>query len=243
MKRERQVRCICVAALMCFAAWTQCAAADPRPVELELVLAVDVSSSVDPKEFALQMSGYAQAFRHRDVVRALAAAGDLGVAVTLVQWSDTNAHRTAVPWALLTDRNSAARFAAAIEAAPRLLVGFTSIGSAIRYSLAQIEQNNYEGQRKVIDISGDGSSTESNPAPERDRAVARGVTINGAVILDEDYWGVAAVDLPTYYDRNVIGGNGAFVVLAQNFHDFATVIRKKLLREITGPGVAALERE
>lgn len=241
MRLLRLMGCVCAAVLMCNASGLRDAAADSQPVELELVLAVDVSSSVDPAEFALQMSGYAQAFRHRDVVRAIEAAGGAGIAVTMVQWSGANAHRTAVPWMRLTDRASAERFAAEIKAAPRLLVGFTSIGGAIRYSLAQIEQNAYEGARKVIDISGDGSSTESNPAPERDRAVARGVTINGAVILDEDYWGVAAVDLPDYYDRNVIGGNGAFVVLAQSFHDFATVIRKKLLREITGPGMAALE--
>lgn len=218
-------------------------AAGPQRVELELVLALDVSSSVDPMEFALQMNGYAQAFRHRDVIAAIAAAGDRGIAVTLVQWSEQGAHRTSVPWVRLSDWRSAERFAAKIDAAPRLLEGFTSIGGAIRYSLAQIEQNAYQGRRKVIDISGDGSSTDRNPAPERDRAVARGVTINGAVILDEDYWGVAAVDLPAYYDRNVVGGKGAFLVTAANFRDFATVIRKKLLREITGLGVAALEIE
>jgi len=216
-------------------------AGELQAVELELVLAVDVSSSVDPVEYALQMRGYSQAFRHRDVIAAISAVGDRGIAVTLVQWSDRGSRATSVDWVLLRNRHGAEQFATTIDVAPRLLKGFTSIGGAINFSVAEIEQNRFEGRRKVIDISGDGSSTDRSPAAERDRAVARGVTINGAVILDEDYSGVASVDLPAYYDRHVVGGTGAFLVTADNFRDFATVIRRKLLREITGPGVAVLE--
>lgn len=220
--------------------WSQAFADELQPVDLELVLAVDVSSSVDPAEYTLQMSGYSEAFRHPDIVRAIAAVGDRGVAVTLVQWSDRGSHVTSVAWSLLRDGHGAERFAAIIDGAPRLLRGFTSIGGAITYSLAEIERNRFDGRRKVIDISGDGSSTDRDPSTERDMAVARGVTINGAVILDADYSGVAAVDLPAYYDRHVVGGKDAFLVTAASFRDFATVIRKKLLREITGPGVANL---
>jgi len=218
----------------------QAKAADLQPVELELVLAVDVSSSVDATEFRLQMHGLSQAFRHQDVVNAIAGSGQHGIAVTLVQWSGTNFHRTSVGWALLRGPDGAARFADAIDAAPRLMRGFTDIGGGILYSLAQIETNRFDGRRKVIDVSGDGSSTQSNPGLERDRAVARGVTVNAVAILNEDP-DLAEIGLAAYYRAFVTGGDGAFLMTAENFKDFAQVIKKKLLREITGPGVAATQ--
>jgi hypothetical protein len=122
--------------------------------------------------------------------------------------------------------------ARSIEAAPRLLTGFTGLGGAIRFSLKKIEENEYEGRRMVIDISGDGSSSDLKPYLERDRAVARGATINGLAILNEE------PDLASYYADYVIGGDRAFLMSAGDFEDFADAILHKLVREIACPEVA-----
>lgn len=208
-------------------------------VRLELVLAIDTSTSVNASEFELQRKGLADAFRHRAVVQAIEALGQPGMAATVIQWSSNGKHLTAVDWTLIRDAPSAARFADAIEAAPRLLTGFTGIGSAIRYALRQIEENGFEGARKVIDVSGDGAASSGNPKVERDIAVSRGVTINGLAILtsDPDFMELGLRD---YYADNVIGGSGAFLMTADDFADFPAAILRKLVREITGPGLARL---
>ncbi|MGI9414307.1 MAG: DUF1194 domain-containing protein, partial [Hyphomicrobiales bacterium] len=220
--------------------WQGGAARAAQPVELELVLAIDVSSSVDAREFRLQMHGLAQAFRHPGVAGAIESAGDLGIAVTLVQWSGNRMHLTSVDWTVLRDAGAARAFAAAVDRAPRLLKGFTGLGAAIRYSLKMIEENAFEGRRKVIDISGDGTSSGLRPDGERDRAVRRGATINGVAILNQDP-DLAELGLRDYYAQHVIGGDNACLMTARDFSDFAVVIRRKLIREITGPGLARLE--
>ncbi|MFQ5968560.1 MAG: DUF1194 domain-containing protein [Acidimicrobiia bacterium] len=197
----------------------------PRPAAMELVLAIDVSTSVDAEEFALQMRGIAAAFRHPDVVAAIARLGERGLAVTLVQWSGARIQRTAVGWTLIRDAAGAGRFAVAVEAAPRQLHGLTSLGGAIRYSLAALEANGFDGRREIIDVSGDGHSGLS-PARERDRALARGVVINGLAILSEQ------PDLAAYFAGHVIGGEGAFVLTADSYADFADAIRDKLIQEM-----------
>jgi hypothetical protein len=203
-----------------------------QPVQLELVLAVDTSSSVSVEEFELQMRGLAEAFRDPDVVAAIRATGDAGIAVALVQWSGNRMQRRSVGWTFLHDRASAAGFAEAIEASGRLFIGSTGLGGAIRYSLKQLEENRFEGRRKVIDVSGDGSGGLS-PRRERDRAIDRGATINGLAILNED------PGLDRYYAEHVIGGMGAFLLTVESFEDFARAIRDKLLKEISGTGIAA----
>lgn len=240
MRLVRSVRLIArCAAIVSFLALAAAARAQ-QPVELELVLAIDVSSSVDADEFRLQIRGLAEAFRHPGVIGAIEAVGDLGIAVTLVQWSGNGRHLTSVNWTVVRDAASAAGFAGAIDRAPRLLKGFTGLGSAIRYSLRQIEQNGFEGRRKVIDISGDGTESGSRPDAERDRAVRRGVTINAVAIqsLDPD---LMVLGLRDYFVRHVIGGPNAFLMTARDFTDFGPVIRRKLIREITGPGLARVE--
>ncbi|NNF77811.1 MAG: DUF1194 domain-containing protein [Rhizobiales bacterium] len=208
-------------------------------MKLELVLAIDTSTSVDTSEFELQKHGLALAFRHPSIVRAIETIGELGMVATVVQWSSNGKHLTAVDWAAIRDADSAKQFADAIDAMPRLLTGFTGIASAIRFSLEKIEENNYMGERKVIDISGDGASSSGEPGLERDRAIARGVTVNGLAILtsDPDFM---ELGLTEYYADNVVGGRGAFLMTADGFEDFVTVIRKKLIREITSPGVAMM---
>ena len=211
-------------------------------MKLELVLAIDTSTSVDNSEFELQRHGLALAFRHPSIVRAIETTGDLGMVAAVVQWSSSGKHLTSVDWAVIRDGESARRFADAIDAMPRLLTGFTGIASAIRFSLEQIEKNNFIGERKVIDVSGDGASSSGEPGVERDRAIARGVTINGLAILtsDPDFM---ELGLTEYYADNVVGGRGAFLMTADGFEDFVTVIRKKLIREITSPGVAMMNSQ
>lgn len=203
-------------------------APDPVAVELELVLAVDTSASVDNAEFRLQMGGIANAFRHEDVIAAIRLYGETGIAVTLVQWSAGDQQAQSVRWHHVRDTAGGEAFAAAVERAPRrFAVNTTAIGSALRYSTRLFSTSPYRGRRRSIDLSGDGRSNAGLIADaERDRAVAAGITVNGLAILNGD------VKLERYYRINVIGGPASFVMTAENFTDFARAIRDKLLREI-----------
>ena len=216
-----------------------CLAWPPAPawateVALELVLAVDCSASVEQHEFALQMRGLADAFRAPEVVRVIEAAAPNGIAVTLVQWSGASMQVQAVPWRRVHDAHSAAAFADLIEAAPRQLRGgATAIGEVLKYARRLFDGNGFNGARRVIDLSGDGSSNQGEfPTLARPRSVAAGVVINGLAILNDE----AALD--QYYRRQVIGGEGSFVLSARDFPDFADAIRAKLIREIGHPPTA-----
>ena len=216
--------------------------AQQRPVALELVLAVDTSTSVDADEFELQRRGLAEAFAHPDLIAVIEGMGDIGIAVTLVEWAGTDDQGTIVDWTLVNSRVSALQFSRNISNAPRVFYGMTDIGSVIRYSVAQIENNAFVGNRKVIDVSGDGSSSVDTSETERDRAIARGITINGLVIFNKEYdlGELAEVDLIQHYSNRVIGGNGAFLMTAKNFETFRIAIKNKLLREILGTATASL---
>ena len=205
------------------------------PVDLELVLAVDVSSSVDDDEYFLQMYGLAQAFRHPDVAAAIRNSGAGGIAVCLVQWADSSKHAVAVDWTAVHDDASAAAFANRVLAAPRMIVGGqTSISGAIRFAMRELETNAFEGARRTIDISGDGRANAGSP-PERARraATAAGVTVNGLVIRNEEPF------VDTYFRNSVIAGEGAFLVVADDYDDFAAAMIEKLIREIGIPLAAA----
>lgn len=234
----REPRSLCRALALAFvgllALGGEPATAQGQPVDLELVLAVDASSSVSDEEFDLQMKGLADAFRHEAVMAAIQATGDLGIAVTLIQWSDNLSQSTAVDWVRINNAQSAEAFGAAVERTPRFLVGgSTAIGGALKYSLRQMERNPYEGRRKVIDLSGDGRTNQGPPPDEvRDRAVLEGVTINALAILNEDLY------VDRYYSRSVVGGTGAFVLTADDYEDFADSILLKLIREIAGAPIA-----
>ena len=196
------------------------------PVELELVLAVDVSSSVDDDEFELQMQGIAAAFRHPSVLAAIHQAGDRGIAVALIQWAEFVHQRKTVDWTLVHDAADAAALADDIAATGRAIPGGgTAIYGAINFALHEFDTNGYVGQRRVIDVSGDGRSDLLVPTTAaRDRAVARGVGINGLVILNDE------PNLDRYYRANVIGGADAFVMAVDDFEDFAAAIVTKLIR-------------
>ncbi|MGY8959788.1 MAG: DUF1194 domain-containing protein [Alphaproteobacteria bacterium] len=200
-------------------------------VSLELILAVDCSSSVEPEEFTLQMQGIANAFRDPVVQQAIRGAAPNGIAVTLVQWSGAGMHSQATDWMLVSNKNDAENAAQAIESAPRFMRwGATAIGEAITFSRVLFVANDFEGLRKVIDVSGDGISNQGAfPIFAREEAVKAGITINGLAILNDE----PALD--HYYRQQVMAGPRSFVERAASFEDFGAAMRRKLIREIGSP--------
>jgi len=214
------------------------AKAELLPVDLELVLAVDVSGSIDAEEMQLQRDGYVAALVNLDVVRAVTR-GVLGrIAVAYMEWSGYEDRRLVVDWSLVKDQASAAAIAARLAAAPVRGGVATSISGAIDFALPMFGRNGYEGTRKVIDISGDGPNNAGPLVTEsRDRAIAAGVVINGLPILNDRPNRLSFPnldDLDLYYEGCVIAGGGAFVIVARNFQAFGEAIRRKLILEIAG---------
>jgi len=215
------------------AALGQSAPAGARAVELELVLGVDTSMSVGADEFALQMAGYAAAFRHPEVLQAIRGSNG-GIAVTLVQWADSYQQAVSIDWTWVGDLASAAVLADRIARVGRRFVGpGTALAAALAYCLDRFEGNGFEGVRRTVDISGDG---RDNRGPRvtlvRALAMTSGITVNGLAILNDEPF------LDRYYERQVIVGPDAFVVAAADYQDFAAAIVKKLVREIAGPQIA-----
>lgn len=204
----------------------------PSPVELELVLAVDASGSVSNEEFALQILGFADAFRDPEVILAIETVAARGIAVIEMQWANPSSQLVAVDWTLIRTQADALSFADRIERAGRIMYGETAIRQAMTFSRQLIESNGYLGLRRIIDISGDGPTNYGTPPDStRDELVERGFIINGLAIANE------FPDLEVYYRDHVIGGPGSFVVAATDYEDFARAIRFKLLREILGDAV------
>lgn len=211
-------------------------AAERLAVDLELVLAVDVSGSIDAEEMKLQRDGYVAALTHPDVIQAITR-GLIGrIAIAYVEWAGHETRRLVVDWAEIADRTSADAFAARLAAAPIRSGVSTSISGAIDYILPMFGANGYEGTRRVIDISGDGPSNQGAPVTDaRDRAEAAGVIINGLPILNDRPNALNFPNLPDldlYYEGCVISGDGAFVVVANNFEAFGEAVRRKLILEI-----------
>jgi hypothetical protein len=226
-------------------------AQSPVEVDLELVLAVDVSRSVDDQEFDLQRRGYAQAFTHPTVIKAIQSNGLRKIAAAFVEWSGAEFQRTVVPWTEISDGESGALFAERVLQAPRSFWGWTSISGAIDHSVRLFGQE-YAGRRKVIDVSGDGINNSGRPAyAARDDAVARGIVINGLVIMNDNPnpgpRGFAQPPLDEFYREQVIGGPGAFVIAIDDFESFAYAIVNKLIKEIAGfavdPGIRVAEAQ
>lgn len=213
-------------------------AAEARDVDLELVLAVDVSASIDEDEARLQRDGFIAAITSPEILRAIKS-GPLGrIAVTYVEWAGYDAQNVAVAWTEITDEGDARRFASRIESGSGFRGHWTSISSVIDRSLALFGTGGFKGVRRVIDISGDGENNNGDVVLEaRTRAVDAGVTINGLPIINGRVGpnGMApAVDLELYYRDCVIGGTGAFLVVARGFPDFARAVRRKLFLELSG---------
>jgi hypothetical protein len=214
-------------AVLLLGATTGAGRAEPA-VDIALVLAVDVSLSIDAEEFALQRAGYAAAFRNKRVVEAITAGTIGAVAVTYMQWSGAREQQQIIGWRLINDRASAASFAASLAAADRVVAaGSTSLSGAIDIAGRLLRESGYKAERRIIDISGDGSNNSGRlPNFARDEAVADGITINGLAILKNE------PQLDSYYQANVVGGRGAFVLTASDFDDFAEAIFVKLIREV-----------
>jgi Mg-chelatase subunit ChlD len=210
-------------ALLC-AVWCAKPAAAQTEVDLALVLAVDASGSVNEERFELQRQGYADAFRNPRVLQAIGAGTRRRIAVAMMQWTGPDLHVVAVDWTLVRDQASAAALADQIQSAPRALFGGgTSLSGAIDFGAELLAESPFRGERRTIDVSGDGSNNRGRPA---DAAVGAGIVINGLPILTIE------PDLDAYYRDNVIGGPGAFVIAVSSYEAFADAIVNKLVTEI-----------
>ena len=208
-------------------------------VDLELVITTDVSYSVDDMEARMQREGAVTAFRSKEVVEAIKA-GSLGkIAVAYIDFSNANASRVVVDWQVVHDQASAEAFADAIAVARKTDGVQTSISSGIALAARMIDDNDYEGMKKVIDVSGDGPNNEGRRVDHvRDEVLAKGIIINGLPIVTEaDKFDVYYLpDLDKYYAGCVIGGPGAFIQVANGFADLARALRRKLVLEISDAG-------
>ena len=209
------------------------AARADRAVDLELVLAIDVSGSVDVDEFLLQREGYAAALRDPEVGAAIEALPG-GMAMTALVWSGRTQQAVVLDWVHVSDAADARVAAVRIGRMTRTLLGETALGDALGFALRRLDQSPFQGRRQTIDVSGDGKTNAGHePDPLRDLAIVRGITINALAIVDEQ------PDLVGYYERHLIGGPGAFIMQVDGFDDFAAAIREKLLHEIRGGPLAS----
>lgn len=208
-------------------------------VDLLLVLAADVSRSVDEAKFQLQREGYAAALANPRVLDAIRSGPHQRIAVTFIEWSGATSQRVVIDWMIVSDEASARVFGDRLIEAPRSFADRTSISGGIDFAMAQLARAPYQASRRTIDVSGDGTNNAGRDvAAARDDAVAAGVTINGLVILSERpmSWNPEHTNPPgglvNYYRDNVIGGPGAFVMVAENFRSFGNAIINKLVAEI-----------
>jgi uncharacterized protein DUF1194 len=215
------------------------AARAAEEVDLLLVLSSDVSRSIDAPKFKLQRDGYAAAIVDPRVIQAIRS-GALGkIAVSFVEWSGVGAQKIVIDWSVIQDEASAKDFSAQIIEAPRAFADRTSISGGIDFAMAQLARSPYQATRRTIDVSGDGTNNSGRDvADARDEALAKGVTINGLVILSEHpmSWNADHTNPPggldSYYRNNVVGGPGSFVMVAENFNSFGQAILNKLIAEI-----------
>jgi hypothetical protein len=220
---------------------TAASAADQ--VDLLLVLAADVSRSVDNAKFQLQREGYAAAISDPHVIEAIRSGSHGRIGLTFVEWSGVGAQRVVIDWTAIGDAEQARGFGDRLLETPRSFADRTSISGAIEFSMGQLARAPYESARRTIDISGDGTNNAGRDVNSaRDEAVAHGVSINGLVILSETplAWNPDHTNPPgglaNYYRNNVIGGPGAFVLVAENFNSFGQAIIKKMIAEVAQSG-------
>ncbi|MGB7205676.1 MAG: DUF1194 domain-containing protein [Anderseniella sp.] len=203
-------------------------------VDLILVLAVDCSYSVDAREFRLQMDGIGHAFKTKEVQRAIESGPHGKIAVTIFQWSDAENQSLSTPWTIINGADSANAFAQKVYSIERELnEGGTAIGAALLFGAAAITAAPFTALRKVIDVSSDGRNNRGDIVEvARDEVISRGITINGLAILNE--WPT----LDKYFEKSVVGGPYHFVLPANDYEAYREAIYRKLLKEITGPGLS-----
>jgi len=223
------------------------AAVAAEQVDLLLVLAADVSRSVDNAKFQLQREGYAAAISDPRVLDAIRSGRNGRVGLTFVEWSGAGSQRVLIDWTTIGDAETARGFGDRLLEAPRSFADRTSISGAIEFAMRQLARAPYESARRTIDISGDGTNNAGGDVTlARDKAIAQGVTLNGLVILSETplAWNPDHTNPPgglqNYYRNNVIGGPGAFVLVAENFNSFGQAIVKKMIAEVAQAGTRPL---
>jgi len=214
-------------------------AAAQQAVDLELLLAADGSGSIDDAELAFQRDGYARAITSPLVLDAILSGYNRRIAIAYVEWGGADSQEIIVDWTLVDGPETAAKFANALRSRPRAAWGWNSISNAIAFGQRMIETNDFEGFRKIIDVSADAGQFGGMPLPlARAEALAAGITINGLAILRAGSGrpGLGGASLETFFEYQVIGGFGAFVITADSETSFAEAVRNKLLLEIAaGP--------
>jgi hypothetical protein len=228
--------------LLVFAAMVLALATPSRAeesVDLLLVLASDVSRSVDTRKFQLQREGYAAALSNPRVVEAIRSGPHGRIAICFVEWSGVTSQKLVIDWTIVSDAATARKIGDQLIELPRAFADRTSISAGIEFAMSQLERAPFRGVRRTIDVSGDGTNNSGRDVTlARDEALAKGVTINGLVILSDSPlpWNPEHTNPPGgldgYYRNNVIGGGGAFVMVAENHDSFGQAIVKKMIAEI-----------
>lgn len=209
-----------------------------EPVDVELVLAVDVSLSMSADELEIQRRGYAAALTHDHVLQAIAAGAYGRIAVTYVEWAGTNSQHVIVPWTVISTRADAEQVVARLSAQPPNSARRTSISGALEFGADLFAESGFQGTKRVIDISGDGPNNQGAPVDIiRDEVVKQGIVINGLPLMTRGGFTSAydVNDLDRYYSDCVIGGPGAFMVPVNDWTQFPEAIRRKLVLELAGP--------
>lgn len=205
-------------------------------VDLQLVLAVDVSRSIDEVEAELQRRGYIEALTNDRVIDAILSGENKRIALCYTEWAGTHYQVVVIDWNVIDTPNAARRFAEKLAEAPRASQSWTAVGAAMAFAALRFENSGFDSRRRVIDVSGDGRTNDGPPAElVRDKLVAQGIVINGLpVMMNRTNFGRPPdTGLDRYYEENVIGGPGSFMISAASFDDFGRAVRSKLIREIS----------
>jgi hypothetical protein len=229
----------CVLAFAALVVTQTAVAVAAEQVDLLLVLSSDVSRSVDHPKFLLQREGYATAISDPHVIDAIRSGPHQRIAVCFVEWSGFGAQKLVIDWTVIDGPAAARKFGDQLLELPRSFADRTSISGGIEFAMAQLERAPFEAARRTIDVSGDGTNNAGRDVKiARDEAVAKGIVVNGLVILSDRPvpWNAEHTNPPggleRYYQDNVIGGPGAFVLVAENFNSFGRAIIKKMIAEI-----------
>ena len=205
-------------------------------VDLQLVLAVDVSRSIDEVEAELQRRGYIEALTNQRVIDAILSGEHKRIALCYTEWAGTHYQVVVIDWTVIDSAVAARRFAEKLSEAPRTSQSWTAVGAALAFAAQRFETSGLESKRRVIDVSGDGRTNDGPPAElVRDRLVPQGIVINGLpVMMNRTNFGRPPdLLLDKYYEESVIGGPGSFMIVADNFDHFSRAVRSKLIREIS----------
>ncbi|SDO98137.1 Protein of unknown function [Phyllobacterium sp. YR620] len=237
MSSRRKALCSFLSLAALIASFETRALAADLDVDVELVLAVDASRSMEPFEQKIQREGYIAAFRRKEVIDAIREGVNGRVAITYVEWAGSTVQRIIIPWTLVDSAEASQKLADALDQPIPSTQSRTSISGAIDFGSSLFDNNGFKGMRKVIDISGDGANNNGRPvADARNEAVAKGIVVNGLPLMTRGdfYSDWAVADLDIYYSNCVIGGPGAFMIPVNSWDQFPEAVRRKLVLELAG---------